>query len=235
MTASPTSNRSSRGKRIAIALTLVALIGLLAASQGREWLRAALEQTERLGPWGAVLYIATYVVATVLLLPGSALALAAGALFGVARGTLYASTAATLGATAAFLIGRYLARDWVTAQLARHPKIAALDEAVAKEGWRIVLLTRLSPAFPFTLLNYAFGLTRVRLRDYVLASWVGMMPGALMYVYLGSLARAGVEGQKRSPAQMALYGVGLLATIAVTVRITRMARQSLAKRTSSPS
>lgn len=101
------------------------------------------------------------------------------------------------------------------------------------EGWKIVLLTRLSPVFPFTLLNYAFGLTRVSLRDYVLASWIGMMPGTVIYVYLGSLARAGVANHERTPTEWALYGVGLIATVAVTVVVTRIARRALAKRTAS--
>src|SRR5690606_28498352 len=113
---------------------------------------------------------------TVLLIPGSALTLGAGALFGVFWGTVYASTGATLGATCAFLIGRYLARDWVAARIARRPAFVAIDRAVAEEGWKIVGLTRLSPIFPFVLLNYAFGLTRVSLRDYVFASWLGMLP-----------------------------------------------------------
>ena len=114
-----------------------------------------------------------------------------------------------------------LARDWVAKRIDGNASFTAMDTAVADEGWRIVLLTRLSPLFPFTLLNYAFGLTRVSLRDYVLASWIGMMPGTVMYVYLGSLARAGVANHGRTPAEWILYGAGLLATIAVAVVATR--------------
>ncbi len=102
---------------------------------------------------------------------------------------------------------------------------------MAAAGWKIVGLTRLSPVFPFTLLNYAFGLTRVSLRDYVLASWIGMMPGTVMYVYLGALARIGAAGEEKSPAEWALYAIGLLATLAVTVFITRIARRALVQRT----
>jgi uncharacterized membrane protein YdjX (TVP38/TMEM64 family) len=131
------------------------------------------------------------------------------------------------------LVGRYLARDWVAKKIEGNAAFAALDRAVASEGWKIVGLTRLSPAFPFTLLNYAFGLTRVSLRDYVLASWIGMMPGTVMYVYLGSLARAAGE-RSRTPAEWALSGVGLVATIVVTVFVTRLARTALAKRTGAP-
>ena len=130
-------------------------------------------------------------------------------------------------------MGRYLARDWVTKKIQGKAAFLAIDQAVAEQGWKIVLLTRLSLVFPFALLNYAFSLTRVSLRDYVLASWIGMMPGTVLYVYLGSLAAAGVADRKRSSAEWALYAVGLLATIAVAVIATRIARRALAKRQTS--
>jgi len=117
-------------------------------------------------------------------LSGSALTLGAGILFGVLRGSIIVSIAATLGATAAFLIARYVAREWVARKIAAHPKFAAVDQAVASEGWKMVGLIRLSPIFPFSLMNYAFGLTRVSLRDYFFASWIGMLPGTVMYVPL---------------------------------------------------
>lgn len=196
-------------------------------------LRESLAWIEQFGAWGQVLFVVIYTVATLLLIPGSALGLGAGALFGVVRGSLLVSLASTLGATCAFLLGRYLARDWVAKKIEGHASFAAIDRAVAGEGWIIVFLTRLSPIFPFALLNYAYGLTRVSLRDYVLASWIGMMPGTVMYVYLGSLARAGVADHERTPTEWALYGVGLLATVAVTVVVTRIARRALVKRTTS--
>lgn len=205
------------------------LIALFSVFDVRALLRDALDAIARLGPLGPVLFIAVYIVAAVLFIPGSALTLGAGALFGVVWGSIYVSVASTLGATAAFLVGRYFARGWVAKKIEGNPTFAAIDRAVADEGWKIVGLTRLSPVFPFTLLNYAFGLTRVKLRDYVLASWIGMMPGTVMYVYLGSIARA--AGEKKSPTEWALYAVGLIATIAVTVFITRIARRALAKRT----
>ena len=171
-----------------------------------------------------------YVRATVLLVPGSVLTLGAGAVYGVLYGSLIVSLASTLGATAAFLVGRHLARAAVARRVSGNPRFAALDQAVADEGWKIVVLTRLSPAFPFTFLNYAFGLTRVPLRDYTLASWLGMMPGTVMYVYLGSLADAAGSTRQRTPAEWALYAIGLLATIAVTVVVTRLARRALAQK-----
>jgi uncharacterized membrane protein YdjX (TVP38/TMEM64 family) len=167
-------------------------------------------------------------------LPGSVLTLGAGAVFGLVKGAVLVSVAATLGATAAFLVGRYLAREWVAGKVERYPRFAAIDRAVAREGWKIVGLTRLSPVFPFNVLNYAFGLTRVSLRDYFFASWIGMMPGTVMYVYVGSLAgdlaALGAGSRARTPVEWTLYVVGLLATVAVTVYVTRLARAALARR-----
>jgi len=220
-----------------LALWALALAGLLLAARYLDapaLLRAALDGIAGLGPWGPVLFAVLYVAASVLFLPGSVLTLGAGAVFGLVEGAIVVSISATLGATAAFLVGRYLARGWVAKRIEGNPKFKAIDEAVAREGWKIVGLTRLSPAFPYALLNYAFGLTRVSLRDYVLASWIGMMPGTVMYVYLGSLAGhlagAGRGGAARTPAEWALYAVGLLATVAVTVYVTRIARRALDRR-----
>jgi uncharacterized membrane protein YdjX (TVP38/TMEM64 family) len=197
-------------------------------------LQAALAWIRGLGPWGPAIFVLLYVAATVLLLPAVVLTLGAGAVFGVAQGFLMVSVGATLGATAAALIGRYLARDWVARRLANSPKLSAIDEAVAREGWKIVFMTRLSPAFPFVGLNYAFGLTRVSLPQYVLASWIGMMPGIALYAYIGSLAgdvaAAAAGGRIRSMWEWGLYALGLVATVAVTVYVTRLARRALDKR-----
>ena len=140
------------------------------------------------------------------------------------------SVASTLAATAAFLIGRYLARAAVARKIAGNEKFTAVDHAVAAEGWKVVFLTRLSPVFPFTLLNYAFGLTQVKLVHYILASWIGMLPGTVMYVYLGSLAQAASGERSRTTVEWTLYGVGLLATIGVTIFVTRIARKALSRK-----
>jgi uncharacterized membrane protein YdjX (TVP38/TMEM64 family) len=190
----------------------------------------ALDWVEQLGPMGPVLFILIYIATCVLFIPGSALSLGAGAVFGVVKGSMIVSIASTLGATAAFLVGRYIARDWVARKIEKSEKFKAVDQAVAAEGWKIVGLTRLSPVFPFSLLNYAYGLTKVSLRDYVVASWIGMMPGTVMYVYLGSLARLGVESEGATTAQLVLKGVGLVATVGVTIYITRIARRALKRR-----
>lgn len=225
----PSGVRGRGNKRITGFGLLFVVVVAVALIDPREFIGQALDAIRGLGGWAPLLFVLIYIVATVGFVPGSLLTLGAGAIFGVVRGSIYVSLGATLGATAAFLVGRYLAREWVAQKIEGNPKFTAIDGAVAHEGWKIVALTRLSPVFPFTLLNYAFGLTRVRFRDYVLASWIGMMPGTVMYVYVGSLARAGA-GQ-RSPAEWALYGVGLIATVVVTVFITRVARRALAERT----
>ena len=210
----------------------VALLVLARALDAGAWLAAALTWIHGLGPVAPLVFLLIYVVACVLLLPGSVLTLGAGAVFGVAYGIVIVWISATLGATAAFLVGRYLVRDWVARKIAANPKLQALDTTVTREGWKIVALMRLSPVIPFNLLNYAFGATRVSLRDYVFASAVGMLPGIAMYTYLGSLAGelAGGSARARTPLEWGFYALGLLATVAVTVYLTRVARASLARR-----
>ena len=236
MARKPTHNsrRSMLGKAIAALLLLAGLVVAARFLGVQELLRAALEWVAGLGALGILVFIVLYVVATVLFLPGVILTLGAGALFGVLKGSIIVSVAATLGAACAFLVGRYLARDWVAARIAGNPRFQAIDQAVAREGWKIVGLTRLSPVFPFNLLNYAFGLTSVSLRHYFWASWIGMLPGTVMYVYLGSLvgdlALIGVEERSRSTAEWALYLIGLVATVTVTVYVTRLARAALDKK-----
>ena len=199
------------------------------------WLTNALDWIAGLGALAPVAFIAIYIAACVAFVPGSILTIGAGVIFGVVRGSIYVSIAATLGATAAFLVGRYLARGWVSARLEGNAKFKAIDEAVGIEGWKIVVLTRLSPVFPFNLLNYAYGLTRVTLRDYFLASWAGMIPGTILYVYIGSLsgdlARAAGGGARRTPAGWAFTAVGFIATVAVAVYATRIGARALREKT----
>ena len=216
-----------------IFLWAVLITGILFAARyfGSRPLRELLQRMSGLGSIAPLVFIPLYVVACVLFIPGSILTLSAGFLFGLVRGSIYVSVAATLGATLAFLVGRYFARQWVAARLANYPKFKAVDEAVAREGWKIVALTRLSPVFPFNLLNYAFGLTNVRVRDYIIASWAGTLPGTILYVYLGSLAgdltRVATGEAERTPAEWAFYAIGLLATIAVTIYVTRVSNHAL--------
>lgn len=207
----------------------VALLVGLRLFPVQQWLREVLNWVGGLGWTGVVLFIALYVMATVVFVPASVLTVGAGAVYGLVWGSVYVSVASTLGATSAFLIGRYLARDAVARRIAGNKRFTAIDQAVAAGGWKIVGLTRLSPVFPFALLNYAFGLTRVSLMEYVVASWIGMMPGTVLYVSVGALAGAASRPNQRNPLEWVLVAVGILATAGVTVVVTRLARRELAK------
>lgn len=213
---------------------IIALIAVVRYFNIQEPLKSALDWIASLGPWGPITFIAIYILATILFIPGSILTLGAGVLFGIIWGSIYVSIGATIGAVSAFLIGRYLMRGWVEKRIGGNSKFEAIDQTVAREGWKIVVLTRLSPVFPFNLLNYAFGVTQVSFKDYFFLTWIGITPGTVLYVYLGSLvsslAMLGTEGRARTPAEWAFYAVGLVATIAVTVYITRVAREALAQR-----
>jgi uncharacterized membrane protein YdjX (TVP38/TMEM64 family) len=197
----------------------------------KDYFVAALNWVQSLGYWGPVVVVLFYIVACVLFLPGSALTLGTGFLFKLFWGTVTVSIGATLGACAAFWVGRTVARGWIAKKVAGNAKFAAIDEAVGREGFKIVLLTRLSPIFPFNLLNYAFGLTRVRFRSYALASWIGMLPGTIMYVYIGSglrsLADAAAGNAQPPPAQRIFFWIGLIVAVGVAVLVTRIARRAL--------
>lgn len=223
--------------RVALAIAFLVILVLVATTFNlQDVFRGALTWISGLGPLAPLFFIALYIVACVFMLPGSILTLGAGAVFGVVKGSIAVSIGATLGAACAFLVGRYLARGWVARRIAGNKRFTAIDESVEREGWKIVLLVRLSPIFPFNLLNYAFGLTKVRLKSYFFASWLGMIPGTVMYVYIGSLAgdlaKLGAGGRSRTTGEWILYGIGLLATVVVTVFITRIARKSLSTRIS---
>ena len=215
--------------RVVVLVAIVAVIaGVLLLLPVADTVKAILEWVDGLGMWGPVALAALYVPATIFFLPGSVLTLAAGFLFGVYRGILTASIASTLGAAAAFLIGRFLLRDWIQKKVARRETFRALNDAVAEQGLKVVLLTRLSPAFPFNFLNYALSVTHVSFRDYLLGSWLGMLPGTALFVYIGSslkslreLADGDFEG---GWASMILLAIGLVATLAITVIAARMAR-----------
>ncbi len=214
---------------------LLAILGigalLLLGSQAGAYLQDFARWVDAVGVWGPLAFMVGYALATVALIPGSLLTLAAGAIFGIAWGTLYVFLAATLGACAAFLIARYLARGAIEHRLEGNPRFAAIDHAVGNQGLKIVTLLRLSPIFPFTLLNYALGLTQVRLADYALGCF-GMLPGTLLYVYTGALAgnlAVAVAGADDSsgPGRWAVAILGLAATAAVTISVTRTATRAL--------
>ena len=197
----------------------------------QEFLQNALQWINSLGAIGGIVFIGIYIIATLAFLPAALLTLGAGVIFGVTWGSIYVFIGATLGAIAAFLGGRYLAQGWVKEKISSYKKFAIIDKAVSKEGLKIVLLVRLSPLFPFNLLNYAFGITSVSFQDYLIGS-VGMIPGTIMYVYFGSLVGdIALIGSKNQPGNIILHWViqimGLIATIAVTVYVTKIAKKAL--------
>ena len=182
-----------------------------------------------LGPAGILVYVVAYVLLTVLFVPAWPLTVGAGAAYGVVLGTAIVSVSSVTGAALAFLVARYLLRSRVERWVEGNVSFAAIDRAVGREGWKIVGLTRLSPVFPFNLQNYAYGLTAVGFWAYVFASWIAMLPGTLLYVYLGAASVDVAEAATGAAnwGKTALQVVGLLATLAVTVLITRIARKAL--------
>ena len=225
----PGTRRTGAAKLVVAAAILVGLFVVREDLAGyiptfRTWV-------DGLGIWGPVVFAAAYAIGTVAMVPGSALTLGAGAIFGLATGVVTVFVGASVGATLAFLVSRYVTRSWVEQKLEDHDKFAAVDRAVGEEGLKIVALLRLSPVFPFNLLNYVLGLTSVRLRDYVLAH-LAMLPGTFLYVYSGHLTGAVADaasgaGAQRGPWELALIGLGLAATLVVTTIVTRIATRTL--------
>jgi len=220
-------------KPILLAVLIGGMLLAVALLPLGDWLAAGIAwiETHRTLAW--LVYVTAYILATILVIPGSILTLAAGFVFGLPLGLVLVSAGSVAGAAAAFLIGRFLARDWVAQRTQKIPSFSALDRATRHEGFVIVLLARLSPLFPFNLLNYGLALTAVRFRDYLLASWIGMLPGTVLYVYLGTAAKdlaqltsGNIEG---GIAGRVLLIAGLAATVVLTVLITRKATQTLAQ------
>jgi uncharacterized membrane protein YdjX (TVP38/TMEM64 family) len=231
----PTQSTASRGglvlRGVLLLIAVAAVVIFFRVFDGNRWIRALLEGIRGLGPFGPILLVTVYIVGSVLFIPGSLLTLGAGFVFGLLPGYVYVTIGSVLGATAAFLVGRTLARRRIESRLSGNPRFRAIDEAVARKGWTIVFLTRLSPVFPFNLQNYMYGVTGVSLRDYFLASWIGMIPGTLLYVYLGSaaesLAQVASGDVGGGSLKLVLFAAGLVATIAVTAYVTKVARAAL--------
>jgi uncharacterized membrane protein YdjX (TVP38/TMEM64 family) len=220
--------------RVVMVVVVIAGLVLLGRIAGG-YVPAFAAWVEAQGVWGPLIFIAGYILATVAAIPGSILTLAAGAIFGIVPGVVYVFVGAVTGSALAFLIARYLARPGVERRLSANPRFAQIDGAVGREGRKIVFLLRLSPLLPFNALNYALGVTQVRFRDYLIGS-IGMLPGTLLYVYSGRVAGdlaalAGGAGVERGSGYYIVLAIGLLATITVTVWITRIARRALQKET----
>ena len=209
--------------RIVVAAVLAAAVAWTLVNRDRIDANALEGWIQGFGIWGPALFIGLYALATVLFLPGSIFSLAGGMLFGPVWGTLYNLTGATIGATIAFLIARYLASDWVARKAGG--RLARLIAGVEAEGWRFVAFVRLVPLFPFNLLNYALGLTCIRVSHYVLASFICMFPGGLAYTYLGYAGREAAAGSEGT-IQKGLIALGILAAVAFLPRLVKRLRKA---------
>jgi len=227
--------RSAIGRVIALIVIIVAVFLATRFLPVQQWLRSFNDWVGQMGTAGIFIFIAVYAVATVLLAPGLILTIGAGFAFGLWKGFLAVSAGSTLGAALAFLVARFAARDKIEAIAKGNEKFRKIDNAIGKQGAKLIFLLRLSPVVPFNLSNYFYGLTGVKFWPYVLASWIGMMPGTFLYVYIGTAgkaaiaAAAGGEAMKHGWQYWTLMGVGLLATIIVTIWVTKIARDALRK------
>jgi uncharacterized membrane protein YdjX (TVP38/TMEM64 family) len=219
-------------KKVWLVALLIAAVGValwvLPVGDGLKYLQSWIES---LGPLAPIGYVLLYVATTVLLIPGSVLTIGAAGIFSFWKALAVVVIGANLGALGAFWLTRTFLRERVAQWAAANPKFTALDRAIGREGFKMVLLARLSPIFPFTLLNYLLGLTTVRMSSYVLANLIGMLPGTFLYVYIGATARDALSAGSGSVGrwQLVLRIVGLLATLAVVVLITRTAKRALAQ------
>jgi uncharacterized membrane protein YdjX (TVP38/TMEM64 family) len=225
---------SARRIALAAALLVAAIVAVAIGWPLGTWLDRVAAWTATHAVGAGVLFVASYIVAAVFVVPCAILTLASGFLFGVPLGVALTSLGSVLGAAAACATGRFVARDWIVRRTGAWPRFRALDAATHHDGFLIVLLARLSPLLPYNVLNYAFSVTSVRFRDFVLATWLGMLPITVVYVYMGSLASslAAITSPVNAPgwATYSSLGVGLVATIALTLLITRRATRVLRAR-----
>jgi len=221
---------------VRVAIGVVVLVGFVLLGRiAGGYIEPFARWVDGLGFWGPMAFALAYAAAVVAFVPASLLTLGAGAIFGVVQGVVYVFFAASVGAGLSFLVARYVARTAVERRLAGNEKMAAIDRAIAAEGRKIVILLRLVPVIPFNLLNYGLGLTRVSFGDYMLGSF-GMIPGTLLYVYSGKVAGDVAElasgaSVSQGPGYYAFVALGFVATITVTVLVTRIARRALAEAT----
>jgi uncharacterized membrane protein YdjX (TVP38/TMEM64 family) len=229
------AHKSEIGRIAALILIIIALFLAMRFLPVQQWLKNFNDWLGQMGAIGIFIFIGAYAMATVLLAPGAILTIGAGFAFGLWKGFLAVSAGSTLGAALAFLVARFIARDKIEAIAQQNEKFRRIDGAIGKEGAKLIFLLRLSPVIPFNLSNYFYGLTGVRFWPYVVASWIGMMPGTLLYVYIGTAGKAAVaaaaggEAMKHDWQYWTFFGVGLAATVAVTVWVAKIARDALRK------
>jgi uncharacterized membrane protein YdjX (TVP38/TMEM64 family) len=229
------ASKSAIGRLAALIAIVFALFLAMRFLPVQQWLGNFNNWVGQMGVAGIFIFIGVYAVATVLLAPGALLTIGAGFAFGLWKGFLAVSAGATLGASFAFLIARFVARDKVEAIARGNEKFRNIDNAIGKQGAKLIFLLRLSPVIPFNLSNYLYGLTGVKFWPYVLASWIGMMPGTFLYVYVGTAGKAAVaaaaggEAVQRGWQYWTFLSIGLAATIVVTIWVTKIARDALRK------
>src|SRR6058998_2658388 len=235
MTDGKPAAKSALGRLIALVAIVIALFLVMRFLPVREWLRSFNDWVGQMGIAGIFIFIGVYAVATVLMAPGSILTIGAGFAFGLWKGFLAISAGATFGASLAFLVARFIAREKIEAIARRNETFRKIDNAIGKQCAKLIFLLRLSPIIPFNLSNYFYGLTAVKFWPYVLASWIGMMPGTFLYVYIGTAgktaasAAAGGEAMKHGWQYWTLISFGLAATVVVTIWVTKIARDALRK------
>jgi uncharacterized membrane protein YdjX (TVP38/TMEM64 family) len=228
-------SKSSLGRVIALLTLIIALFLVMRFLPVQQWLGSFNDWVGHMGAAGVFVFILVYAVATVLMAPGSILTIGAGFAFGLWKGFLAVSAGATIGASLAFLVARFIARDKIEAIAQQNEKFRNIDNAIGKQGAKLIFLLRLSPVIPFNLSNYFYGITAVKFWPYVLASWIGMIPGTFLYVYIGTAGKAAVAAASGGKAVRhgwqygTLLGVGLVATVAVTIWVTKIARNALGK------
>jgi len=226
-------SKTAVARLVVLILIVIALFLAMRFLPVQQWLRRFSDWVAQMGVAGILIFIVVYAVATVLMAPGSILTIGAGFAFGLWKGFLAVSAGATLGASLAFLVARFIAREKIEAIAQRNEKFRNIDSAIGRQGAKLIFLLRLSPVIPFNLSNYFYGLTAVKFWPYVLASWIGMIPGTLLYVYIGTAGKAAVaataggEAAKHGWQYWTFLGVGFAATIIVTIWVTRIARDAL--------
>jgi len=225
--------KSAIARLVALIVIVIALFVAMQFLPVQQWLTTFNAWVAHAGVAVIFVFIGVYAVATVLLAPGSILTIGAGFAFGLWKGFLAVSAGAALGASLAFLVARFIARDKIETIAQRNEKFRKLDSAIGQQGARLIFLLRLSPVIPFNLSNYFYGLTAVKFWPYVLASWIGMMPGTFLYVYIGIAGKATVAATagglavKHGWQYWTFFGVGFAATIVVTIWVTKIARNAL--------
>lgn len=209
---------------VGIAIPIV--LGLLLGRMVSPWLPQLSAWVDTLGVWGPVAFVAVYVAVVVLMLPAFLLIMAGGAVFGVVKGSLLVMTGAVTGGTVAFLIARYLARAFVARRVAANPTLAAIDRVIGEDGLRLVFLLRLSPMIPFVLSNYALGVTRVRLRDFVIGT-LGLAPIVVTYAAYGSASGAGPRADGSAAVSPLVLTLGIVITVVLSLFLARLVQRAL--------